>query len=341
MERSEEFGPERAARGIPRRDVLRLAVATAALTATGSRAFADTYPSAPITIVLPLPPGETLDVLAHSADAVIRADWGQPLVVEHYPGASGDIGADRVVHAKPDGYTILFSTSSPLVTNKFVFKNMPFDPAKDLEPVILISQSPLALVVHSSVPVKTLQEYIAYAKANPGQMTFGSSGIGTPHHIDGEFLGSLADIKLNHIPYKGSAEAVADVVGGHVMSAFVSLGGILPYIKAGNVRILAITSDKRSAAAPDVPTIGEIVPGFKSAPAAWNAIFAPAKTPHDIVMKLNAEFNKILKDPDLDAKLKAVTLEPLGGTPQDVTEKIERETAVTKLVADKIGLVPH
>ena len=327
--------------GLRRREVLRLAAAAAALTAAGAAAFADTYPTQPITLVLPLPPGETLDVLAHFADNIMRKDWGQPLVVEHYPGASGNIGADRVVHAKPDGYTILFSTSSPLVTNKFLFKDMPFDPAKDLEPVILISQSPLALVVHSSVPVKTLQEYIAYAKAHPGQMTFGSSGIGTPHHIDGEFLASLADIKLNHIPYKGSAEAVSDVVAGHVMSAFVSLGGILNYAKAGNVRILAVTSDKRSDAAPDVPTIGEIVPGFKSAPAAWNAIFAPAHTPHDIVMKLNAEFNKILKDPELDAKLKAVTLEPLGGTPQDVTEKVDRETAVTRQVAEKIGLAPH
>jgi tripartite-type tricarboxylate transporter receptor subunit TctC len=325
-----------------RRDFLGLAGATAALAITPLRRLAAaSYPTSPITMILPLPAGGVLDVFAHGADAIVRNDWGQSLVLEHYPGASGDIGVERAVRAEPDGYTILLTTSSPLVSNQFLFKDMPFDPMKDLEPVILVSQSPLALVVHSSVPVKTLREYIAYAKAHPGEMNFGSSGIGSPHHIAGEFLASLAGIKLTHVPYKGSAEATADVIAGHVQSAVVSLGGILEQAKAGNVRILAITDDKRSPAAPDAPTIGEIVPGFKSSPAAWNGIFVPARTSPEIVAALNTEFNKCLHDPALVAKLETITLVPLGGTPQDVTEKIKRETAVTRLVAEKIGLRPQ
>jgi tripartite-type tricarboxylate transporter receptor subunit TctC len=329
--------------GVPhRRDVLKLAGATAALAIAPSwDTLAATYPSSPITMILPLPAGGVLDVFAHGADVIVRGDWGQSLVLEHFPGASGNIGVERAVHAEPDGYTILLTTSSPLVSNQFLFKDMPFDPMRDLEPVILVSQSPLALVVHASVPIKTLKEYIAFAKAHPGEMNFGSSGIGSPHHIAGEFLASLAGIKLNHVPYKGSAEATADVIAGHVQSAVVSLGGILEQANAGNVRILAITDDRRSPAAPDVPTIGEIVPGFKSAPAAWNGIFVPAKTSPEIVTALNTEFNKCLHDPSLVARLKAITLEPLGGTPQDVTEKIIRETAITRAVAEKIGLRPH
>jgi tripartite-type tricarboxylate transporter receptor subunit TctC len=325
-----------------RRHFLRLAGAAAAVTvASPWRGLAAAYPSSPITMILPLPAGGVLDVFAQGANAIVRNDWGQSLVVEHYPGADGDIGVGRAVHAEPDGYTILLTTSAPLVSNQFLFKNMPFDPMKDLEPVILVSQSPLALVVHKSVPITTLQEYIAYAKAHPGDMNFGSSGIGSPHHIAGEFLASLAGIKLTHVPYKGSAEATADVIAGHVQSAVVSLGGILQQAKAGNVRILAITDDKRFPAVPDVPTIGEIVPGFKSSPAAWNGIFVPAKTSQEIVTALNTEFNKCLHDPDLAAKLEAITLEPLGGTPQDVTAKINSEVAVTRSVVEKIGLKPQ
>jgi tripartite-type tricarboxylate transporter receptor subunit TctC len=300
--------------------------------------LAAAYPVSPIKMILPLPAGGVLDVFAHGADAIVRNDWGQPLVLLHLPGASGNIGVERAARADPDGYTILLTTSSPLVSNQFLFKSMPFDPTSDLEPIILVSQSPLALVVHASVPIRTLDEYIAFAKSHG--INFGSSGVGSPHHIAGEYLASLAAIKLSHVPYKGSAAATADVIAGHVQSAIVSLGGILEQAKAGSVRILAITDDKRSPAAPDVPTIGEIVPGFKSAPAAWNGIFVPAKTPPEIVSALNTEFNKCLRDPTLASKLAAVTLEPLGGAPQDVTEKIRRETAVTRSVAEKIGLRP-
>jgi tripartite-type tricarboxylate transporter receptor subunit TctC len=321
--------------------VLAFAAASTAFAALPAKSFAATYPDHPITVIMPLPAGGVLDLFAHGADTILRQDWGQSLVLENDPGATSNIGVERVVRAKPDGYTLLLTVSAPMVTNKFLIKNMPFDPMKDLEPVILVAQSPLALVVHKSVPITTLQEYIAYAKAHPGEMNFGSSGVGSPHHIAGEYLSALAGIKLNHVPYSGSADSIADVTAGHIQSAIVSLGGILAQAKAGNVRILAITDDKRCAAVPDVPTIGEIVPGFKSTPAAWNGVFVPAKTPQDIVMKLNAEFNKCLKDSDLSAKLEAVTLYPIGGTPEDVTAKINNEVAVTKLVVDKIGLVPQ
>ena len=260
---SHSFHPDRNA--LTRRRVLQGAAAIGFTAAAPSIVRADAYPSGPITMVIPVPAGGVLDVLARYASDRIQKDWGHPFVVENIPGATSNIGAARVARAKPDGMAVLLTVSSPIVTNIYMTKDMQFDPDKDLDPVIVTAQSPLALVVHKSVPVKTLQEYIAYAKANPGKMTIGNSGPGSPHHLAAAFLAQLAKIEVTHVPYKGSPASIADVVGGHVQSAVVALGGIVQQAKAGDVRILALTDDQRSPSMPDVPTIGEVVQGFAHA----------------------------------------------------------------------------
>ena len=216
-----------------------------------------------------------------------------------------------------------------------------FDTDKDLAPVILISLAPVALTVHKSLPVQNVQEYIDYARAHPGELSYGSSGVGSPHHLCAEYLASVTGVKLNHIPYKGSPDSAADVIAGHIPSAFTALGLVLEQEKAGNVRILAVTDDQRSSAFSDIPTIGETVPKFVHAPAGWNAMFVPAHTPEEIITTINKEMNVVLKDPDMIETMRKVFLFPLGGAPQDVTEKRHFEQDIMRSLADKIGLVPQ
>jgi tripartite-type tricarboxylate transporter receptor subunit TctC len=324
--------------GLTRRRSLQLA--GAALLAPRAVA-AQNYPGAPIMLVIPLPPGGVLDILARGCSERFRKDLGHPLVVVNVPGATSMLGATRVAHARPDGYTALLTVSSPIVTGMFMFREMPFDPDKDLAPVLITSVSTLAIVVHQSVPVTTLQEFIAYARAHPGELTIGSSGIGSPHHIAGEYLAALTGISLTHIPYKGSTESTNDVLAGHVKSAVVAFGGVAEQARAGNVRVLAITDDQRSPLAPDIPTVGEIIPGYVHAPAAWNGMFVPAQTPKEIVAVLNRQMNAALHEPEFERKLKEIFLLPVGGPPEAVTEKIHHEREVTKSLIGRLGLVPQ
>jgi tripartite-type tricarboxylate transporter receptor subunit TctC len=297
-----------------------------------------TYPSRPINVIIPIPAGGVLDIVARSAGDIIRKDWGHPFIVENIPGATSNLGAARVVRAQPDGQTILLTVSSPIVTNPLMFKDMPFNPDTDLAPVLAVSYSPIALVVHKSVPIKTLQEYIDYAKANPGKMAYGSSGAGSPHHLAAEYLASLTDIKLTHIPYKGSPASTADVVAGHVPSAIVGPSGVRAQAQAGDVRILALVDDKRIPAAPEIPTIGETVKGFVNSPGAWNGMFVPAKTPRAIIDKLNAKMNDVLKDKEFLERLQKIYLYPVGGTPEALTAKIKAEREVARGLFAKLGL---
>jgi tripartite-type tricarboxylate transporter receptor subunit TctC len=328
----------KAMRAVTRRSILQLAGASALIP---SAAFAQSYPTAPVTVTIPLPPGGVVDVLGRGCGEKFRKDTGQPFVIENVAGATGMIGCTRVARGKPDGSAALLTISSPIVTSVFMIKNMPFDPDKDLEPVILAAQTVDALVVHSSVPVNSLQEYIAYAKAHPGEMAFGTPGVGSPHHICGVFLQSLTGIQLTHIPYKGSNEATADLIAGHVPSGIVALGGVTAQAKAGNVKILAITDDKRIPEVADIPTVGEIVPGFAHAPAPWTGMFVPAKTPKPIIDTLNHEMNLALSDPEFSAVLKEIFMFPVGGAPEVVTEKIRYERDITKSLLGQLGIVPE
>jgi tripartite-type tricarboxylate transporter receptor subunit TctC len=218
---------------------------------------------------------------------------------------------------------------------------MPFDADKDLAPIIITAIAPIVLVVHKSFPAKTVDDYVAYARAHSGELAYGTSGVGSPGHLSAEYLASISDIKLNHIPYKGSPESAADVIAGHIPSAFTNLGLVTEQAKAGEVRILALTDDKRLPAFPDIPTIGETVPKFVHAPGAWNAMFVPAQTPQDIIATLNKEMNVALNDPDVVGQMQKLFLFPVGGTPQALTDKRHFERDIIRGLADKIGLVPQ
>ncbi|MDF3888796.1 Bug family tripartite tricarboxylate transporter substrate binding protein [Cupriavidus basilensis] len=287
-------------------------------------AQADTYPSKPIRMVVGFPSGGAPDILARIFSEKISPSWGQPVVVDNKPGAGGNIGAEAVAHAAPDGYTLALGTVGTHSINGALYSKMPYDMVKDFAPVILVASTPNVLVVNPSVPAKNVAELIALAKAKPGSLTFGTPGVGTSPHVAGEMFNSLAGVKLTHVPYKGRAMAIPDLLGGHISMMFDNLPSALPVIKEGKVRALGVTSAKRSASAPDIPTLAEQgLQGFDAD--SWFAIFAPANTPKDVIAKLNTELNRIYQLPDVQAKLKTLGLDPILGAPEKLAayQKVE------------------
>jgi tripartite-type tricarboxylate transporter receptor subunit TctC len=297
-------------------------------------AQADTYPSKPIRMVVGFPSGGAPDILARIFSEKISPSWGQPVVVDNKPGAGGNIGAEAVAHAAPDGYTLALGTVGTHSINGSLYSKMPYDMVKDFAPVILVASTPNVLVVNPSVPARNVAELIALAKAKPGSLTFGTPGIGTSPHVAGEMFNALAGVKLTHVPYKGRAMAIPDLLGGHISMMFDNLPSALPVIKEGKVRALGVTSAKRSPSAPDIPTLAEQgLPGFDAD--SWFAIFAPANTPKDVVAKLNAELNRIYQLPDVQAKLKTLGLDPILGTPEKLATYQRAEIAKwAKVVKD-------
>lgn len=322
-----------------RRQAMKLGAACAIM--GPQAASAADYPNAPITMIIPLPAGTVLDLIGRFASLRFQKDLGQPIVVENVAGAAGNLGVTRAARAKPDGQTILYSVSGPVSTNKFVMKNMPYDVDKNLAPVILVGSSPVAVVVHKSFPATTLAEFIAYAKAHPGEVSYGSSGIGSPQHLCAEYLQALADIKLNHVPYKGAPESANDVIAGQISCAFTSVSLTYEQSKAGQIRILAICDDERTPLAPELPVARETVPLFKNAPTGWQAIFVPAGTPPDVIATLNKEMNLVFKDPDLISRFKGQFTSFIGGEPEAVTKKIRDEGEVITSIVKRIGLEPQ
>ncbi len=324
---------------LSRRDAIKFGAAVAVM--GQSAASAADYPNGPISMIIPLPAGTVLDLIARFASNRFQKDLGQPLVVENVPGAAGNLGVSRAARAKPDGQTILYSVSGPVSTNKFVMKNMPYDVDKNLAPVVLVGSSPVAIVVHKSFPAQTLAEFIAYAKANAGAVSYGSSGIGSPQHLCAEYLQSLSDIKLNHVPYKGAPESANDVIAGQIPCAFTSVSLTYEQAKTGVIRILAICDDERTPLAPELPVARETVPLFLHAPTGWQAIFVPAGTPPDIIATLNREMNLVFKDPELISRFKGQFTSFIGGAPELVTQKIKEEGEVITAIVKRIGLEPQ
>ncbi|GAB7550045.1 Bug family tripartite tricarboxylate transporter substrate binding protein [Cupriavidus sp. CuC1] len=297
-------------------------------------AQADTYPSKPIRMVVGFPSGGAPDILARIFSEKISPSWGQPVVVDNKPGAGGNIGAEAVAHAAPDGYTLALGTVGTHSINGSLYSKMPYDMVKDFTPVILVASTPNVLVVNPSVPAKNVAELIALAKAKPGSLTFGTPGVGTSPHVAGEMFNALAGVKLTHVPYKGRAMAIPDLLGGHISMMFDNLPSAMPVIKEGKVRALGVTSAKRSPSAPDIPTLAEQgLPGFDAD--SWFAIFAPANTPKDVIAKLNTELNRIYQLPDVQAKLKTLGLDPILGTPEKLAGYQRAEIAKwAKVVRD-------
>ncbi|AVA35092.1 tripartite-type tricarboxylate transporter receptor subunit TctC [Cupriavidus metallidurans] len=277
-------------------------------------AQADTYPSKPIQMIVPQAPGGTNDIVARLVAADLSQRLGQQVVVENRPGAGGNIGTQTAARSAPDGYTLLMTISSTQAINPSLYRSIPFDPIKDFEPIAPVATVPNVLVVNPAFPAKSMSELIAMAKAKPDYYRFASAGNGTLNHLLGEMLNSMAAIKLEHVPYKGVAPALNDVLGNQVPMAFASLPSVLAHIKAGKVRALGVSSAKRSPFAPDIPAISETVPGYSGD--LWVGLFAVRGTPKDVTQKLAATMQTALGDKTLRDKLAAQGAEVLTGTPQ-------------------------
>ena len=277
-------------------------------------AQAQAFPSKPIRIVVTFPAGGAPDILARLfAD---KAQFGQAIVIDKVPGAGGNIGADKVAKAPPDGHTLVMGTVGTHSINGALYSKMPYDMVKDFSPVSLVASAPNLLVVTNDLPVKSVAELITYLKANPNKLSFGSPGIGSSVHVSGELFKSLTGTSMQHVPYKGRQFAIPDLVGGQIQLMFDNMPSALPMAKEGKIRALAQTTVKRSPAAPDVPTVAETVPGFEAT--TWFAMFAPAGTPRDVVLRINAEMQRVFKLPDVLDKLKLLGLEPQLGSPEDL-----------------------
>ena len=300
---------------------------------------AASFPSKSITIVIPATPGGAIDLTARVIGPKLTDAWGKPVVVENKAGATGIIGTEFIAKATPDGQTLVLVASSHAI-NPSMFKKLPYDTVKSFEPVVLTHVLPLMLVVHPSLPVKNVQELIAYAKANPGKLSFASSGPGGAPHMSGELFKSMAGLDMIHVPYKGSTAAHADLLAGRVSLMFDTVSAISPHVKSGALRALAVTTAKRSAAMPDVPTMAEAgMKGYETS--TWGGILAPAGTPKDVVAKLNAEINKALAAQDVRQRMLDAGIEPAGGTPQQFTAFIQSEMAKWAKVAKTAGIQPE
>jgi len=307
-----------------RRAALSLAATLAILAPHAARA-ADAYPAKPVRFVVAFPPGGGTDIIARSIAQKLAERIAQQVVVDNRPGAGGNIGTDIVAKSAPDGYTLLMGSAGPLAINASLFGKMPFDPIKDLAPVTLAASTPNVLVVHPSLRAATVKELIALAKARPGEINFASSGHGTPAHLAGELFNSMVGVKMVHVPYKGAAPALADLLGGQVQLMFSTMPPALPHVKDGKLRALAVTSAKRSPAAPDLPTLDEIaLPGFEAN--TWHGVVVPAGTPATIVARLNREIVAILHLPDVVERFSSQGAEALGSTPEEFAAYIRSET---------------
>ena len=294
---------------------LSIALAAAATLIGGGVATAQNWPSRPITIVVPFPPGPALDLVARQVALKIAGPLGQPVIIENRTGANGTIGSNGVARAAPDGYTLLAATAGTHVTAVHLTKNLPYDPIKDFTPIIAAVEPVTCLVVNASLPVNSVPELIAYAKAHPDELSFGSSGVGSVFHLMGELFNETAGVKIKHVPYRGVAPAMQDVIGGHIPMVFISVSNAEPAAKAGQVKILAVLEPARYSKMPDVPSMSEIVPAFRK-PSSWFGFFGPAGLPAPIVNRLNAEMAKALADPNVMKNMDANAFAVIGGTPQ-------------------------
>jgi tripartite-type tricarboxylate transporter receptor subunit TctC len=310
-------------------------LAAAAVSLLSSAALAQ-YPNKPIRVVVPFPAGGTTDILARAASQKMSEAWGQPVIVDNRPGAAGNIGAELVAKSANDGYTLLMGTVGTHAINTALYAKMPYDHVKDFVPIVLVAGVPNVLVIHPSVPANSVQELIAYGKANPGKLNFASSGSGTSIHLAGELFKVSTGVQMQHVPYKGSAPALTDLMGGQVQLMFDNLPSALPHIRAGKLKALAVTSSKRAPALPDIPTIAETgVAGFEAS--SWFGLLAPAGTPRDVVVKVNAEVAQWLASPDAREKLTTAGANAAGGSPEDFASHIAAETAKWAKVVKESG----
>jgi tripartite-type tricarboxylate transporter receptor subunit TctC len=308
---------------LPRRYFLYLAAGTAALPALARIARAQTYPSRPVRLIVPFAPGGASDITARLVGQWLSERLGQPFVIENRPGGGGNIGTEAVVRAPPDGYTLLLC-GTPNATNAALYDKLSFNFIRDIAPVAGIEREPHVMVVNPSVPAKTVPEFIAYAKANPGKLTMASGGTGTPSHVFGELFKMMAGVDMVHVPYRSAGLALTDLLGGQGQIIFPTTVASIEYIRAGRLRALAVTAATRSKALPQIPTVSEFVPGFEAT--GWYGVGAPKNTPAEIIDRLNKEINAALADPKIKARLADLGGDVLALSPADFGKLIADET---------------
>jgi tripartite-type tricarboxylate transporter receptor subunit TctC len=297
-------------------------------------------PSRPITMVVPFPPGPALDLVARLVAKKIEGPLGQTIIIENRTGANGTIGSAAVARAKPDGETLLAATAGTHVTAVHLMKSLPYDPIKDFTPIVAAVEPVTCLAIHPSLPVNSVPELIAYAKAHPNQLSFGSSGVGSVFHLMGELFNETAGVKINHVPYRGVAPAMQDVIGGHIPMVFISVANADAAAKAGQVKILAVLEPTRYAKLPDVPSMSEIIPAFRK-PSSWFGFVGPPGLPAPIVARLNTEMNKALKELDLVKNFEANGYAVIGGTPRQFTDLIQDGIERYGAIIKSAGIQPE
>ena len=296
---------------------------------------AQAYPSKPVRIVVAFTAGGTTDILARSVGQQLTERLKQPFVIDNKPGAGGNIGTEIVVRSPPDGYTLIIDSVGPIAVNPTLYKNLSYNPLTDLVPIVQIADVPNVLVVHPSLGVKNFEEFIAYAKANPGKLNYGSTGVGTSSHLSGYMLGKRMGIDLTHIPYKG-ADALNDLLAGRLQFMFATIPSVIQYIQAGRVVPIAMSSAKRSRSLPDVPTLIESgLPGFEAG--SWFGVFAPKGTPDAVIAQLNRTVNDIIAMPSIEKQMIGQGADPVGGTPAEFGQFVQREYEKWKVVVRESG----
>ena len=321
------------------RALVRTTTLGVALAFATTGAQAQPYPSKPITLVIGYTPGAVSDLAARTLSDGLNQAWGQPVIVDNRPGSGSNIAAGYVARAPADGYTLMVGTDATLTSNVFLYKHTPFDPVKDFAPIINAGANIICLAVNAELPIKTVADLIAYAKKNPGRLSYGTSGVGSPHHLSGELLHQKAGIEITHIPYKGGGAAVNDLLGGHIGMAFLSLSAAVPHMNTGKIRIVAVVEKTRYAALPEIPTVGETVPGFEMS--SWVGVFAPAGTPPDIVAKLNDAIAKVLKTDAVRTKLANLGLVVQAGSPAELAETVKDGLKVRGELVKAAGIQPE
>jgi tripartite-type tricarboxylate transporter receptor subunit TctC len=300
---------------------------------------AQTYPTKTVRLVVPFSPGGSTDVTARILAQKLTEAWRQQVIVDNRAGAGGNIGADSVARAAPDGYTLLLATTGVMAINHKLYKSLSYDSLKDLAPVTQIGGLPLILIVHPSLPAKSVKDLVAMAKAKPGSLSFASSGVGSATHMTAELFRMMAGVDMVHVPYKGSGQAMTDLISGQVGVAFDQITSSIGHVQSGKLRALAVTSAKRFPSVPNLPTVAEAgVAGYESV--SWNGIAAPARTPREIISRIQSEVARALQQPDMKERFLKDGIEPIGSTPEQFAAHIRSERAKWEKVVDRAGIKP-
>jgi tripartite-type tricarboxylate transporter receptor subunit TctC len=314
----------------------RALTAMSLLAFSASIAFSQVYPSRPITLVAPYPPGAVTDSLARILQAPMSDMLGQPIVIDNRSGAGGVIGANFVARAAADGQTLLITVNAPIVMSPFMQKNFPFDPSTSLSGVAMVAETYLALAVPKSSPINSVADLVKAAKEKPGELTYGSAGVGSAHHIAGELLNKNAGIQIVHVPFQGGAPAVQNLIGGHISMSYATLPSVLPYVEGGQLRLIALAEPKRISELPDLPIIGETVPGVETT--TWVGVFAPAGTPKEILERLNQAIAHALKMPDVQSKMVNLGMKVVLQSPTEFDNTVSRDLSFWKNAVEKAGI---